>query len=217
VRTMLSMPDRGPSSFAKYAVTVRARTNAHISKSRYGAPGLLLLSCDMSRLLNEITHAYPALAVELSSLSADEVSDSRLMAELASHVVDLFEAGRAEDVRPAFELAEHLITAGTDAERQAAIVGFLETVQNVASHRRCGPVFFERFLGPMSQRAWAELIHVWRDKTSLAEVVASETGTTLRPPRWQFWKRRNRRIPSELLNEVQNPELRKIIEQMTRE
>jgi hypothetical protein len=171
----------------------------------------------MSRILNEITHAYPSLAIELSSLPADEMSDSRLMSELASHVVDLFEAGRAEDVRPAFEFAEQLIVAGPDGERHAAMVGFLETVQNVASHRKCGSAVFERFLGPSSQRAWIELNKVWLGKKSLAEVVASETGATLRPRWWQFWRKRDRRSPSELLKEVQNPELRKIIEQTTRE
>ena len=139
------------------------------------------------------------------------------MAELASHVVDLFESGRTEDIRPAFELAEHLIASGLDEERHAAVVGFLETIQNVASHRKCGSAGFEPFLGPMSQRAWAELTEVWRDKTSLAAVVASETGATLRPRWWQFWRKRDRRTPAELLSEVQNPELRKIIEQITRE
>jgi hypothetical protein len=171
----------------------------------------------MSRILTEITNAYPSLAIELSSLPADVASDSRLMAELASHVVDLFEAGRTEDIRPAFELAEHLIAAGPDGERHTAVVGLLETVQNVASHRKCGSAAFEHLLGPMSLCAWAELTDVWRGKMSLAEVVASETGATLRPRWWQFWKRRDRRPPSELLNEVQNPELRKIIEQITRE
>jgi hypothetical protein len=171
----------------------------------------------MSRVLIQITEAYPSLGVELSSLPADEASDSRLMVELASHVVDLFEAGRVEEVRPAFELAECLIATGPDEDRHAAVVGFLETVQNVASHRKCGSSAFEYLLGPMSLRAWTELTEVWSGKVSLAEVVASETGATLRPRWWQFWKRRDRRLPSELLNEVQNPELQKIIEQITRE
>jgi hypothetical protein len=171
----------------------------------------------MPTVLNEITHAYPSIATKLSALATDEVSDSRLMAELASHIVDSFEAGNVEDARPAFELAERMIAAGADEERHAAIVGFLETVQNVASHRRLGPTAFERFLGPFSQRAWAELNEVWKGKTSLADVVASETGAKLSPPWWQFWRKRKSRAPGELLNEVQDPELRRIIEQITRE
>jgi hypothetical protein len=138
------------------------------------------------------------------------------MTELASHSVDLFEAESAEDVRPAFLLAERLIDTGSDDERHAVVVGFLETVQNVASHRKCGPAAFEQFLGPRSQSAWAELNDIWRGKTSLAEVVASETGARLQPRWWQFWKKRGQTQPSELLNQVENPELRKIIEQITR-
>jgi hypothetical protein len=73
------------------------------------------------------------------------------MAELASHSVDLFETTNAEGVRPAFKLAEHLIAAGPNEERDAAVLGFLETVPNVASHRKCGSAAFEQFLGPKSQ------------------------------------------------------------------
>jgi hypothetical protein len=178
---------------------------------------LLLSSRNMSRILNEITAAYPSFAITLSSLPMDEMTDTRLMTELASHTVDLFEAEKANDVRPAFEFAEQLIATGSDDERQAAVLGFLETIQNVASHRKYGPGAFEQFLGPRSQSAWTELNSAWLGKTSLAEVVASETGATLRPRWWQFWRKRDRRSPSELLNEVESPELRKIIEQITRE
>jgi hypothetical protein len=171
----------------------------------------------MSRILKEITQAYPSLLGELSCLPAEESSDSRSMAELASLVVDLFEAGHAEEIRPAFDLVEDLIASGQESERHAAVVGFLETIQNVASHRKCGAVAFEQFLGPASQSAWAELAEIWNGKTSLAEVVASETGAKLRPTWWQFWRKRKRRAPREMLNEVQNPELRKILEQITRE
>jgi hypothetical protein len=150
-------------------------------------------------------------------MPADEASDMQLMAELASHTVDLFESGRPADVRPAFALVEHLVGTGNDQDRDAAVLGFLETVQNVGSHRECGSAAFEQFLGPRSQSAWAELIKVWRGKTSLAEVVASETGATLQPRWWEFWRKRARPTPSELLSEVQNPELRKILEQITRE
>jgi hypothetical protein len=171
----------------------------------------------MSHILDEIAQIYPSLANELLSLEADEASDSRFMAELASHVVDLFERQKSGNIAPALELAERLIAGESETERQAAITGFLETVQNVASHRAFGATAFEHFLGPKSQTAWFELCEIWRGKTTLAEVVAAETGAALRPPWWQFWRKPKRRSPRELLNEVQNAELRKIIEQITRE
>lgn len=170
-----------------------------------------------TQIQSEITQSFPYIAKELSALPLVETLDSRWMAELGSHVVALFEGGRIEEIPPAFELAERIIASGSEDERHAAIVGFLETVQNVASHREHGATVFEQFLKPKSQIAWAELNQMWKGKTSLAEVVAAETGATLRPRWWQFWRRRDRRSPSELLSEVENPELRKIIEQMTRE
>ena len=172
---------------------------------------------DVTFILSEIGRAYPALSEKLSSLPEHERSDSRTMTDLGTHVVDLFEEGHIEAVRPAFELVERLISGDTESERQAAIVGFLETVQNVASHRTCGASVFEQFLGGESVGAWKELNATWSGKTSLAEIVASETGASLQPKWWQFWRRRNRRTPQELLGEVQNPELRKIIEQITRQ
>src|SRR6202042_3232106 len=105
------------------------------------------------------------------------------MGELASHCADLFEAADVQHVVPAFALAEELLASPLEAERDAAVLGFLETVQNVASHRKCGMVPFERFLGLKSRTAWTEIIEVWQGKQSLAEVVAAETGAKLNP-RW---------------------------------
>jgi hypothetical protein len=171
----------------------------------------------MSATLEEINRSYPFLAPQLSSMPAEEASDRRFLAELGNHIVDLFEAGRPQYLQPAFNLAERLISRGTEEERQAAIVGFLETVQNVASHRQCGATAFTVYLGPLSRTAWTELNEIWKGKTSLAEVVASETGARLQAPWWQFWRRRKRQSARELLEEVEYPELRKILEQITRE
>ena len=170
-----------------------------------------------THIQKEITQIFPIVAAELSVSMLDEGSDSQWMQELGSHVVAFFEAGRIEEVRSAFLLAERLIESGSEEDRHAAIVGFLETIQNVASHREHGAAVFEQFLGPSSQIAWAKLNQTWKGKASLAEVVAAETGARLRPHWWQFWRKRKRRSPSELLSRVENPELRKIIEEITRE
>jgi hypothetical protein len=171
----------------------------------------------MSPFAVEIIRDYPTLESAVHSLCAEKASDSRLMAELASHVVDLFQAEHPEKVQPAFDIAERLLLSGEETDRQAATLGFLETVQNVASHRPCGASAFEQFLGPQSQSAWSTLSEIWKGKTSLAEVVAAETGARLQPRWWQFWRKRRHRTSQDLLREVENPELRRIIEQITRE
>ncbi|RXH54078.1 hypothetical protein GRAN_5047 [Granulicella sibirica] len=96
------------------------------------------------------------------------------MGELAAHAIDLFEAGDVEDVRPAFHLAELFLASTLEAERDAAALGFLETIQNIASHRTYGMAAFEQFLGAESQVALAKLMEVWRGKASLAEANFSE-------------------------------------------
>ncbi len=171
----------------------------------------------MSLLSSEIAQSCPALASKLSLPNPDDSSDSQLMGELASCVVDSFEKGEIEEIPAAFQLVERLIANGSESDRHAATIGFLETVQNVASHRKFGCQAFEPFLGPASQKAWSELLEMWKGKSSLAEVVASETGATLGPKWWQFWKRRRNLTPKEMLDQVENAELRKIIEQITRE
>jgi hypothetical protein len=170
-----------------------------------------------STIEKQVTQAFPHVADHLSAVPPDELSDSRWMEELGSHTVLLFETGHIDEVDKAFRLADSLIESGSDEDRHAAIVGFLETVQNVASHREHGTAVFEQFLRPKSRMAWAELNQIWKGKSSLAEVVAAERGVRLGPRWWQFWKKRERRSPKELLDQVENPELRKIIEQMTRE
>jgi hypothetical protein len=171
----------------------------------------------MESIVNEISRIYPSLAQRLACLPEQELSDSSSMMELGSQVVELFEAGRVTEIPPAFEFAERLVVDGTESERHAAIIGFLETVQNVASHRACGASAFEQFLGPESVKAWRELHEAWRGKSSVAEILASETGALIQPKWWHFWRRRRRRTPRQLLDEVHDPELRKIIEQSTRE
>ena len=171
----------------------------------------------MSRLPALIRESFPSFADEFSLKNKEEASDSRMMADLASHVVALYATNHLDEVRSAFALAEQLIVSGSEQEKHAGVIGFLETVQNVASHRQFGIAAFEPFLGPASEKWWTELIDQWSGKSTLAEVVASERGVTLRPRWWQFWRKRSSPSPREMLEKAENPELRKIIEQITRE
>jgi hypothetical protein len=86
----------------------------------------------MSRIRKAIGQAFPSFTTVGSSVDPNSISDSQLMQDLAAYIVDQFEAKRMSDVRSAFDLADNLITEGTEAERHAATIGFLETVQNVA-------------------------------------------------------------------------------------
>ena len=137
------------------------------------------------------------------------------MDRFARLVIDIYEAGDRERLRPAFDIVERGFESGGTEIRDALVVGFLEALQNIASHRAYGAEVFVPFLGTHSRQAWNELNVAWAGKESLADVVAAERGVSLPRRWWQFWRRRD--SPKQMLAKVQNSELRAIIESMTRE
>ena len=169
----------------------------------------------MDSFLDEISAAFPQFQLNLEP--SPDSTPLTTMDEFARFVLSEFESGRGEHLRPAFEIVEkHL--ASEDEEISAAMAfGFLETLQNVASHRTYGADVFRSYLGETALYVWNDLNTAWEGKSSLADVLAAEAGASLDPPWWQFWKRRRRPSPKEMLDQVENPELRKIIEGMTRQ
>jgi len=97
------------------------------------------------------------------------------MAEFVHFVVeDLYERGRFEETRRAFECLEKLFVEGDQETRDLVGLGFFETLQNFASWRPCGNAVFEQFLGPMSEQAWIEIKRQWAGKSSLMDVSRAE-------------------------------------------
>jgi hypothetical protein len=97
------------------------------------------------------------------------------MAKFVHFVVeDLYEKELTGEVRRAFELLETLFVEGDQPTRDLIGLGFLETLQNVASWRPYGNRAFEQFLGPMSTRCWKEIQRQWSGKSSLMDVIRSE-------------------------------------------
>lgn len=97
------------------------------------------------------------------------------MAEFVHFAVDdLYEKGKADELRRLFQLLEELTVAGDQETRDLIGLGFFETLQNVASWRPYGKKPFEEFLGPMSRRMWSEIQETWRGKSSLADVIRAE-------------------------------------------
>jgi hypothetical protein len=96
------------------------------------------------------------------------------LGEFATYIVDSYEAHDIGPVVAAFEIAEQLLSDGDEEVRGVAEIGFLETVQIIASNRPFGPEVFTQWLGPKSKDAWAEIIEMWRGKRSLMEVIRAE-------------------------------------------
>ncbi|MGH7079812.1 MAG: DUF7674 family protein [Acetobacteraceae bacterium] len=92
----------------------------------------------------------------------------------AHFVVDAYERRDIQSVDAAFEVIEYFLDAGDEEVRAAASIGFLEDVQNIASHQVFGSSVFLKWLGPKSKLAWTEIEEMWRGKRSLADVVRAE-------------------------------------------
>jgi hypothetical protein len=95
--------------------------------------------------------------------------------EVASYVVESYAEGDTVELPALFAALERILREGDEAARAAAMVGVLEDIQTLASNRPFGPTVFERMLGPLSRRAWAEIDRLWRaGGGSLAGVIRLE-------------------------------------------
>src|SRR5687768_5587929 len=57
---------------------------------------------------------------------------------IARHLVGRFELGDYSEFPAAFELLERCLAEGNEGVREIAIIGLIEGIQNVASHRPFG-------------------------------------------------------------------------------
>lgn len=107
------------------------------------------------------------------SAAAGDYND---IAEFVRFIVeDLYPSSDTQDIQRAFDLMEHWLVNGNQSLRNLISIGFLESVQNVASWQAFGKDAFLHFLGPQCRQAWNEIERVWAGKTSLMEVVRAET------------------------------------------
>ncbi|HKD81397.1 MAG TPA: hypothetical protein VKH81_17010 [Candidatus Angelobacter sp.] len=92
-------------------------------------------------------------------------------------VEDLYEKGKHDEVKRVFLLFENLLD-GADQETIDLIgIGFLETLQNVASWRPYGNRVFKEFLGTQTKQIWREIERIWAGKSSLMDVLRAERKT----------------------------------------
>lgn len=96
------------------------------------------------------------------------------LSEFATFIVDSYARQDLEPVAAAFAAIEQLLDEGDEEVRTAASIGFLEDIQNIASHRPFGNAVFLQWLGPKSKGEWVEIEETWRGKSSLADVVRAE-------------------------------------------
>ena len=125
-------------------------------------------------LRSECTEIAPRWKDHIEFWGDDEAGFYNDAAVCAHYVVDQHKKNRVSDFPCIFNAVENIINIGTEEARGVIIVGFLEAIQNIASHKDYGATVFEKWLGITSRQAWVELNHLWSGKSSLADIIRSQ-------------------------------------------
>lgn len=126
------------------------------------------------------------------------------MSELAHYVVDSYAKRMTIEFPNLFSTVETLLQNSDPEIENLIAVGFFEDIQNIASHRDFGAAPFRQLLGPRSLVVWDEI------DAGMKRVAAWQARN--KPRWWQFWRRRSAFDAKQALEQVENPELKKIIE-----
>ncbi|MEO6725819.1 MAG: hypothetical protein ABIU20_09700 [Blastocatellia bacterium] len=83
------------------------------------------------------------------------------LGEFAGHLIDLYKQDQKQEFPAVFCTVENLHIEGDEYVREAATIGLLEGMQNIAGNRGVGPDVFEQYLKPESKKWWGKLNDFW--------------------------------------------------------
>ena len=86
------------------------------------------------------------------------------LGEFAGHLVELQKANRTEEFRAIFDIIERLHLEGDHYVKEAATIGLLEGIQNIAGNTGVEPEQFVQYLKPESAKWWRQLNDFWDAK-----------------------------------------------------
>lgn len=94
--------------------------------------------------------------------------------EFVVALLESFEKGGVEYFPRFFAFVEKLITEGDEETKNIAVVGYLETLQTMASWRPYGPEVFVKWMLPESLRWWFQIHKWWEGGKSLMDIAIKE-------------------------------------------
>jgi hypothetical protein len=83
------------------------------------------------------------------------------LAAFARHLVGLMRQDQVSELPAVFTVIERLHTEGDSYVQEAATVGLLEDIQNIAPNEQVDPASFLRYLNPETTRWWTKLNDFW--------------------------------------------------------
>jgi hypothetical protein len=96
------------------------------------------------------------------------------IAVVAQYLADSYSSNNTHFMPTFFATVEDILVNGHPKQKEMIVIGLLETLQNVTSHRHSGYQVFERWLGPATLTQWKALEVLWQGKSSLMDVVRDE-------------------------------------------
>ena len=96
------------------------------------------------------------------------------MGELAHHMVDLIKLNQTSEFSAVFDIIERLHIEGDDYVKEAATIGILESIQNVASNNGVDPEAFVPWLRTESRKWWRQLNDFWQAKIPYVGATINE-------------------------------------------
>lgn len=118
--------------------------------------------------------AYPSFAPEWQQFVAEWSDEVELplyiaLGDLARNVVLKVSVGETSDLPDLFMAIERLLTHGDHWVREAATIGLLENLQNIARHETSELEKIRAFLQPESERQWNKLNAFWQHGSILSD------------------------------------------------
>jgi hypothetical protein len=87
------------------------------------------------------------------------------LTDFAYHFIDLFKHKQIREFPRIFEVIELLHTDGDDFVKEAATIGLLEDIQNLALGEDINPDVFKQYLKSETLKWWNNLDDFWNGKT----------------------------------------------------
>jgi hypothetical protein len=86
------------------------------------------------------------------------------LGEFAHHLVELHKTNQTSEFPAVFDVIERLHLEGDAYVKEAATIGMLEGIQNVAGNTGANPEVFVQYLKPESAKWWRQLNDFWDGK-----------------------------------------------------
>ncbi len=115
-------------------------------------------------LLLEVCPSFTERWKEHKAFYAEEELLYLDLSEFARHLVDRYKGSQTSEFREIFATVERFHLQGDNFVKEAAVIGLLEGIQNIARNNGVDPEVFFSYLQHNSRKWWRQLNDFWNGK-----------------------------------------------------